>query len=302
MKYFIDLRLIIKICLFLFAISFTFAQVPPKDDIEEIKEAIVHVTVETELGVKNGVGTVIDIEDGKVYILTAFHVIEGWDSVAVQFFGQNEGVLVPNDNIKVDRTYDIALLIVPTNHSVEPVPIIRENSFNEEVSVSAYVWMLIPSEDGTSNFRSEYVSKITATIISFPIQVQRGWSGSPLFSKNGFLIGVLVGREGEFDTGRAARGDKVRDVIEQTWGINLKKQKLRIKVFPHAEVYIDSKSIGEIPRTRTQKIEVGKHTIEFVLEDLDKRYTVEVKIKARMNREIQINMITGNYEVKDLIQ
>lgn len=303
MKYFIKIRLIITVCSFFIAISLTSSQaLSIKPALKEkIEKAVVYISVITESGEKKGGGTVVHIGDGKVYVLTAFHVIEGYESVAVQFFGQDEKVPVPDEYIKVDRTYDLALLKVPTTHPVRDVPFLRADLFNKEVIASAPVWMLIPRGDGRRDYRSGYISNRTTTTISFPIQVQRGWSGSPLLNENGFLIGILVEEEGRFYTGKAVRGDKVKEVILDRWPEVFEKQKIIIKAFPHADVSIDGGFIGEVPPARTQEIEVGIHTIEFVSKTLDRRYTVEVEIEAGVSREIRMNMITGGHEVKDLI-
>jgi len=73
--------------------------------------------------------------------------------------------------------------------------------------------------------------------------------------------------------------------------------KIRINVQPYADVLIDGKLIGEVPPVRTQEVEEGKHTIEFISARLNKKYSVEVEIKAGESKEIRMNMETGENQV-----
>jgi len=82
--------------------------------------------------------------------------------------------------------------------------------------------------------------------------------------------------------------------------VKLELVKIRLKVSPYANVFIDGKSIGEVPPTRTYEIEKGKHTIEFVHSELNKKYTVEVEIKAGESKEIRMNMNTGKSQVVNI--
>lgn len=87
--------------------------------------------------------------------------------------------------------------------------------------------------------------------------------------------------------------DKLYDLVK----IKLEFVKIRFKANPYADVYIDGKLIGEVPPIRIQEVEEGKHKIEFVSAPLNKKYTVEVEIKAGENVEIRMNMETGEYKV-----
>jgi len=86
----------------------------------------------------------------------------------------------------------------------------------------------------------------------------------------------------------------IKSDIERIYDLTkLELVKIRINVHPYANVLIDGKSIGEIPPIRIHEIEGGKHTIEFVSTDLNKRYSIEVEIKAGESKEIRMNMETG---------
>jgi len=86
--------------------------------------------------------------------------------------------------------------------------------------------------------------------------------------------------------------------IEKTYNLErLKLVKIRLKVQPYADVFIDGKLIGEVSPTRIQEVTEGKHTIEFVSTVLNKRFTVEVEIKAGESKEIRMNMETGKSQI-----
>jgi serine/threonine protein kinase len=91
-------------------------------------------------------------------------------------------------------------------------------------------------------------------------------------------------------------GDKFYDLVK----IKVEFVKIRFKANPYADVYIDGKLIGEVPPIRIQEVEEGKHKIEFVSAPLNKKYTVEVEIKAGESIEIRMNMETGEYKVEKI--
>ena len=79
--------------------------------------------------------------------------------------------------------------------------------------------------------------------------------------------------------------------------IKVQKGKLRIKVQPFADVFIDGRLLGEVPPIRVQELEEGKHIIEFVSTRLNKKYSVDVEIGPGESKEIRMNMETGKSNV-----
>ena len=71
----------------------------------------------------------------------------------------------------------------------------------------------------------------------------------------------------------------IESEMEKTYSlIKIELGKIRLKVQPYAIVSIDGKLIGEVPPMRIQEIEEGKHTIEFVSGDKNKKFTIEVEV------------------------
>ena len=86
----------------------------------------------------------------------------------------------------------------------------------------------------------------------------------------------------------------IKSDVERIYDLTkLELVKIRINVHPYANVFIDGKSIGEIPPRKIHEIEEGKHTIEFVSTDPNKKFLIEVEIRAGESKEIKMNMETG---------
>jgi len=93
----------------------------------------------------------------------------------------------------------------------------------------------------------------------------------------------------------------IKSDVERIYDLTkLELVKIRINVHPYADVFIDGKSIGEIPPIKIHEIEEGKHTIEFVSTDLNKRHSIEVEIRAGESKEIRMNMETGVSKVVNI--
>jgi len=79
--------------------------------------------------------------------------------------------------------------------------------------------------------------------------------------------------------------------------IKLQMVKVRFKVFPFANVFVDGVLIGEIPPIKTEEIAEGKHVIKFESLKLNKSYSIEVEIRSGENIEIRMNMETGESKI-----
>lgn len=86
----------------------------------------------------------------------------------------------------------------------------------------------------------------------------------------------------------------IKSDVERIYNLTkLELVKIRLNVYPYANVFIDGKSIGEIPPIKIHEIEEGKHTIKFVSTDPNKEFLIEVEIRAGESKEIRMNMETG---------
>jgi serine/threonine protein kinase len=80
--------------------------------------------------------------------------------------------------------------------------------------------------------------------------------------------------------------------------VKLAPVRIRIIVSPWADVYLDGKLIGQIPPVKLLSVDVGRHTIEF--RRMDQSITKELVIKAKINKELYMNMVTEEYKEKEL--
>ncbi|MFW6128878.1 MAG: protein kinase domain-containing protein [Candidatus Aminicenantaceae bacterium] len=87
--------------------------------------------------------------------------------------------------------------------------------------------------------------------------------------------------------------------VQKTYSLKkLENVKVNVIVQPYAEVFIDGKSVGEIPPIKIIEITEGKHTIQFVSERLGKDISKEIEIKPGAARELRMNMITEEIKIK----
>jgi len=73
--------------------------------------------------------------------------------------------------------------------------------------------------------------------------------------------------------------------------------RIRFKVHPYANVFIDDAFIAEVPPIKILSLSEGKHNIKFISTRLDKEYSVEVEILPGEGTEVFMNMETGESRI-----
>lgn len=73
--------------------------------------------------------------------------------------------------------------------------------------------------------------------------------------------------------------------------------KVRFNVLPYAEVFIDGRSIGEVPPVRTLELAEGTHPLKFNSPRLNKSLTMSLSIKADDRVEVRVSMVSGEMRV-----
>ncbi len=73
--------------------------------------------------------------------------------------------------------------------------------------------------------------------------------------------------------------------------------KVRINVLPYAEVFIDGKSIGEIPPVKTLELAEGTYALKFDSPRLKKSLTMNLPVKLNDRIEVRVNMVSGDMKV-----
>jgi serine/threonine protein kinase len=94
---------------------------------------------------------------------------------------------------------------------------------------------------------------------------------------------------------------QVNSDMDKTYDLRkLQAEKIRVKVYPYADVLLDGKLIGEVPPIRILDVQEGKHTLEFISSKLNKKYLLDIEIKAGESQEILMNMQTGEPKIVNL--
>jgi len=87
------------------------------------------------------------------------------------------------------------------------------------------------------------------------------------------------------------------DVVKTYELTKLLPGKVRFNVNPYADVFIDDKLVGEVPPVKTMELAEGKYTLKFVSTGLNKTLTVELEIRSEENKEVRVNMVTGESKI-----
>lgn len=163
-------------------------------DFEIIKRAIVHIQTKE----RAGSGFVI----GDDLVLTAYHVIEGYDEVEVWF---SNGARRIGTVLKANEELDIAVIQVPRiPHSVQPL----ELEFSSTPKLGTVVWAwgypfadqitlsnLTRTPTVTMGIVSAHRKTVTGETMHFlqtDAAVNHGNSGGPLITENGRVVGMNV--------------------------------------------------------------------------------------------------------------
>ena len=87
------------------------------------------------------------------------------------------------------------------------------------------------------------------------------------------------------------------DVVKTYELTKLLPGKVRFNVNPYADVFVDDKLVGEVPPVKTMELAEGKYTLKFVSAGLNKTLTVELEIRSEENKEVRVNMMTGESKI-----
>lgn len=163
------------------------------DLVENVSQSVVNIIVRTETGetTSEGQGSGFIISD-KNEVVTNYHVIEGGNSINVEF---NDGQVYPARVLGTDEETDLALLQIKTQEKIPHLTFKQDgevrigdwvvaigNPFGIGQSTSLGVISAIGRERVDSGNYVDYI-QTDATI-------NRGNSGGPLFNLDGDVVGV----------------------------------------------------------------------------------------------------------------
>ena len=174
-----------------------------KANINKVYDSVVYIESIDEETVTSGSGFIYKVEDNKNYIVTCYHVIEGYTDVYVY---NNNKEKVKANILNYDEYTDIAVLTIEdslglkeisigdsTKSNVDdeiyvvgtPIEISNINTISDGIINAIDKEITITTTHGTSNLKSIAVSA----------KVDYGNSGGPLLNKNNEVIGMMFVKE-----------------------------------------------------------------------------------------------------------
>lgn len=184
-----------------------------------VKNSVVYIEAASEETVTNGSGFVYKIENGLNYIITNYHVIEGYQDIYVY---NNKKKKLKANLLNSDEYYDIAILTIEDKLNLNKIDIYNKYNIKEKVYTigtpldikninkvsKGYILnnevIKISTTHGTSNLESIRVN----------MNVDYGNSGGPLLNKKNKVIGVVyVKDKGKNDVVYALPIENVMDMV-----------------------------------------------------------------------------------------
>lgn len=167
-------------------------------NLSNIYDFLVYIEAYNDDTISNGSGFVFKIKNNKNYIITSYHVVQGYDEIEVYNtnLDKEEAVL-----LDYDIEADIAILAINDNLNLENANISYKN-----VNLGDTVFI------GGTPLNKNYVSTLSSGIVSFvnrkilidnktyntiqlDININPGNSGGPLLDINGNVIGIIFLKE-----------------------------------------------------------------------------------------------------------
>lgn len=170
----------------------------PEDVIKELRTCTVQVTA----GEHHGSGVILDISDKEVTVLTAGHLMLGYDQGIISFYNGFAGF----GNVRyVAENPDLCILSFETKYLDEnELKAISECedsiSFYDSLNVGDEVCLLgsamataTNATTGTVAAKDFYVSDFDAQMLYLYADVMAGMSGCGVYDTEGNLVGLLAG-------------------------------------------------------------------------------------------------------------
>lgn len=180
----------------------------------------------------NWSGTGFALNSG--YLVTNYHVIDGAKDIVVKGVKGNFNTAYHADVVASDRTNDLAILKI-NDSAFKGFGAVPYRIRSSMVDVGSYVWTLgypitavmgdeIKYTDGKINSKSGIQGDLSVYQMSIPIQP--GNSGSPVFDKSGYVVGIAssgLNREAfnSENVNYAIKSNYLRMLVESTLSSNI---------------------------------------------------------------------------------
>lgn len=199
----------------------------------DINDSVVYIECVDEVSVRSGTGFVYKADNGKNYILTSYHVIEGYNDIYIYNSNKEK---IKAKILNYDEYTDIALLAIEDKLNLKEVVIGDSNKVKETDKV--YAIGSLDLENLNSKSKGEIIDiKKEITIetthgssnlntIELNIGVTYGNSGGPLLNKNNETIGMMFVKKENKNIAYALPINFVIDIVKKLENNELERPNL----------------------------------------------------------------------------
>ena len=201
----------------------------------DINDSIVYIECIDEISVRSGTGFVYKVDSDKNYIVTSYHVIEGYSDIYVYNSGKEK---IKASILNYDEYTDIALLTIEDKLNLKEVVIGDSNEVKETDKVYAIGSLdlenlnrkskgkVIDNEKEITMQTTHGSSNLNA--IELDIEVSYGNSGGPLLNKNNEVIGMMFVKEENKNIAYALPISFVMDIVRKLENYELQRPNLGV--------------------------------------------------------------------------
>lgn len=195
----------------LIPLFFNFYNICGAVDLNDAKRGIVKITVHKPIDwIETGTGIILSEKDKRLYILTAYHVIENFEQIDVEFYEKLD-LILQGKFLMSDKENDIAVICVEDIEQHEIGARLELGNISKLKVLDPIVTIGHPGAYQWEPSKGE-IRSIDSSIIRFTGEIiDPGNSGGPLLNDKFQLIGMIIKEDGR--DGIALKIDIVFEII-----------------------------------------------------------------------------------------
>ena len=194
-------------------------------------DSVVYIECIDEISVRSGTGFVYKVDSGKNYIVTSYHVIEGYSNIYVY---NSDKKKIKASVLNYDEYTDIALLTIEDQLDLKEIVIGDSSKIKENDKVYAIGSLdleNIESKGKVIDIKKEITIDTTygssnLNAIELDVDVTHGNSGGPLLNNKSEVIGMVFVKEENKNIAYALPINFVMDIVEKLESNKLKRPNL----------------------------------------------------------------------------
>lgn len=195
------------------------AQTLSRERLDELKRSVVKINAAGKIGT----GIVIGAEDDKVFVVTAFHVVDGAEDIRVTFFDRRYETFLAASP-KYDERLDIALVVI-TRPAGRALTLNLQPIQLSEVEPSEGLAVTVIGQGNDSEWqyyrgvvvREEHDNDYSR--FRHDARIEQGDSGAPVFDDSGRLLGIVTTRIPRGQGASSVKIEEVHRVLTRSWRV-----------------------------------------------------------------------------------